>query len=40
MNMHHGLEFREELERLAGVAASLMLKRGEEVRGKFAVLVK
>jgi hypothetical protein len=33
MNMHHGLEFREEMERLAGVAASLMLQRGSEAYG-------
>jgi hypothetical protein len=39
MNMHHGLEFREEVERLAGVAASLMLHRGEEIRERFADLL-
>jgi len=38
MAMHHGYEFREELERLAGVAASLMLQRGEEIRARFASL--
>ena len=35
LNMHHGYEFRVELERLAGVAASLMLHRGEELRRSF-----
>ena len=35
MNMHHGLEFRQELERLAGVAAALMLQRAEEIRRRF-----
>ena len=35
LNMHHGLEFRQELERLAGVAASLMLHRGPEIRERF-----
>jgi hypothetical protein len=35
MNMHHGLEFRQEMERLAGVAASLMLHRGPEIRERF-----
>ena len=36
MQMHHGLEFRQELERMAGVAASLMLHRGAEIREWFA----
>lgn len=40
MNMHHGLEFREEVERLAGVAASLMLHRGHEVRERFGGLME
>jgi hypothetical protein len=31
MNMHHGYEFRVEVERLAGVAASLMLHEGSRV---------
>ena len=40
LNMHHGLEFRQELERLAGVAASLMLHRGAEIHERFADLVR
>lgn len=39
LNMHHGLEFRQEVERLAGVAASLMLHRGPEIRERFADLL-
>lgn len=39
MNMHHGYEFRVELERLAGVAASLMLHRSDEIRGLFQELL-
>ena len=39
LNMHHGLEFRHEVERLAGVAASLMLHRAPEIRERFADLV-
>lgn len=39
MNMHHGYEFRVEVERLAGVAASLMLHRADEVRHFFPELV-
>lgn len=35
MNMHHGYEFRVELERLAGVAARVMFLRGEELRCLF-----
>ena len=35
MNMHHGYDFRKELERLAGVAASLMLWKSEEIRRQF-----
>lgn len=35
MNMHHGYEFRVELERLAGVAASLMLEHADEIRRRF-----
>jgi hypothetical protein len=35
MNMHHGYEFRLELERLAGVAARVMFLRGEELRCLF-----
>lgn len=38
MNMHHGYDFRKELERLAGVAASLMLRRSEEIRCRFPAL--
>jgi hypothetical protein len=34
-NQHHGYDFRKEVERLAGVAASLMLHRGSEIRGLF-----
>jgi len=37
--MHHGLEFRQEVERLAGVAASLMLYRGPEIRERFSDLL-
>ncbi|MCX5956452.1 MAG: ATP-binding protein [Cyanobacteria bacterium] len=39
LNMHHGLEFRQEVERLAGVAASLMLLRGPEIRERFSDLL-
>ena len=39
MNMHHGLEFRQEVERLAGEAASLMLHRGPEIRERFSDLL-
>jgi len=39
MNMHHGLEFRKELERLAGVAACLMLERSNEIHSRFADLI-
>ncbi|MEB3168261.1 MAG: ATP-binding protein [Synechococcaceae cyanobacterium] len=35
MAMHHGLEFRQEVERLAGEAACLMLRRAEEIRRLF-----
>ncbi len=35
MNMHHGYDFRKEMERLAGVAASLMLRQSEEIRRRF-----
>lgn len=38
MAMHHGYEFRQELERLAGVAACLMLQRGGEIRERFSGL--
>lgn len=31
MNMHHGMEFREEVERLAGEAASIMHKRCDHI---------
>ena len=37
--MHHGYDFRRELERLAGVATSLMLHRGEQVRRQFPQLL-
>jgi hypothetical protein len=37
--MHHGLEFRQEVERLAGEAASLMLHRGPEIRERFSDLL-
>jgi len=40
MNMHHGYDFRKELERLAGVAASLMLRRSEEIHRRFPSLVR
>jgi hypothetical protein len=39
LNMHHGLEFRQEVERLAGVAASLMLHRSPEIHERFADLL-
>jgi len=39
MSMHHGLEFRHEVERLAGVAASLMLHRGPDLRERFPELL-
>ena len=35
LNMHHGLEFRQEVERLAGEAASLMLHRSPEIHDRF-----
>jgi len=35
MNMHHGYDFRKELERLAGMAASLMLSQSDEIRRLF-----
>ena len=35
MNMHHGYEFRKEVERLAGVAASLMLKEAVKIKALF-----
>ena len=35
MNMHHGYEFRVEVERLAGVAAHVMFQRGAEIRAQF-----
>ena len=40
MNMHHGYDFRKELERLAGVAANLMLRRSEEIHRRFPSLVR
>ncbi|MEB3167173.1 MAG: ATP-binding protein [Synechococcaceae cyanobacterium] len=39
MNLHHGRDFRKEMERLAGIAASLMLHRGEEIRRRFPQLL-
>jgi len=39
MNMHHGYEFRQEMERLAGVGSSLMFHRGSEVRSLFPQLL-
>lgn len=39
MNMHHGYDFRKEMERLAGVAASLMLRRSDEIRRRFPELL-
>jgi len=38
MNQHHGFDFRKEVERLAGVAASLMLHKGSEIRRLFPAL--
>ena len=38
MNMHHGYEFRVEVERLAGVAAHVMFQRGTEIRAQFSEL--
>ncbi len=35
MNMHHGYDFRKEVERLAGVAASLMLKEAVKIKALF-----
>lgn len=35
MNMHHGYDFRKEVERLAGVAASLMLKEAVKIKAIF-----
>jgi hypothetical protein len=35
MNMNHGYEFRKEVERLAGVAASLMLKEAVKIKALF-----
>jgi hemolysin activation/secretion protein len=35
LNMHHGLEFRQEVERLAGEAASLMLHRSQKSADAF-----
>lgn len=35
MNMHHGYEFRLEVERLAGVAASLMFSKSQELHSLF-----
>ncbi|MFO7629055.1 MAG: hypothetical protein R6W06_05970, partial [Prochlorococcaceae cyanobacterium] len=40
MNMHHGYEFRTEVERLAGVAASLMLLQGHQIHRTFPQLVE
>ena len=40
MNMHHGYEFRVEVERLAGVAASVMFQRGGQIRDLFPGLCK
>lgn len=39
MNLHHVHDFRREVERLAGIAASLMLHRGEEIRRRFPLLL-
>ena len=39
MNMHHGYDFRREMERLAGVAASLMLHQGVQIRSRFPTLL-
>lgn len=36
MNMHHGRDFRKEVERLAGVAASLMLSECEFIKQAWA----
>ena len=35
LNQHHGFEFREEVQRLAGVAASLMLHKANNIRMLF-----
>lgn len=40
MNMHHGYEFRVEVERLAGVAASVMFEHGGEIRERFPALCR
>lgn len=39
MNMHHGHDFRREVERLAGVAASLMLRQSQEIGARFLQLL-
>lgn len=38
-NMHHGARFAEEVERLAGRAAWLMLEHGETIRARFRDLI-
>jgi hypothetical protein len=37
-HLHHGKAFQEEVERLAGVAAEVMLLRGEEIRQSWPAL--
>ena len=39
MNMHHGYEFRVEVERLAGVAACVMFHQAGEIRCRFPQLL-
>jgi hypothetical protein len=39
MNMHHGYDFRREVERMAGVAASLMLHQSPQIRSRFPTLL-
>lgn len=38
-NMHHGASFHDEAERLAGVAAAMMLRRADEVKARWGSLL-
>jgi len=40
LNAHHGRDFHQELEILAGQAARLMFEQSEIIRQRFASLVK
>ncbi|MCI4664977.1 MAG: hypothetical protein MRY74_09680 [Neomegalonema sp.] len=35
-NMHHGVSLHDEAERLAGVAAAMMMRRADEVKARWA----